>query len=131
MGAARKAAQPRSDLDIENDAHDSELRDAYARAKDEQHDDVKHMNRMMLYSKCVAIRDAQLAEKEAIAKEKAEEDRLLDIQMEEARQQAVRLFEEREARKQDERMRGAAIIQQQIEERERERRRLQEIADHE
>jgi len=129
--AARKAAQPRSDLDIENDAHDSELRDAYARAKDEQHDDVKHMNRMMLYSKCVAIRDAQLAEKEAIAKEKAEEDRLLDIQMEEARQQAVRLFEEREARKQEERMRGAAIIQQQIEERERERRRLQEIADHE
>lgn len=29
---------------------------------DEEHDDVKHMNQMMLYSKVVTIRDRQLEE---------------------------------------------------------------------
>jgi hypothetical protein len=30
-------------------------------------DDVKHMNQMLLYSKCVTIRDAQIEEKKHIA----------------------------------------------------------------
>ena len=37
-----------------------------ARAKqamDEEHDDVKHMNQMVLYAKCVTIRDQQIHEK--------------------------------------------------------------------
>ena len=38
-------------------------------ALDEEMDDVKHMNQMMLYSKIVTIRDAQIQEKRSAAGE--------------------------------------------------------------
>ena len=40
------------------------------------------MNQMMLYSKCVTIRDAQLEEKKHVKAEAAEEERRLDVMME-------------------------------------------------
>merc|ERR1740138_1408320 len=40
---------------------------------DEDMDDVKHMNQMMLYSKVVTIRDAQIQEKRNVQAEKKEE----------------------------------------------------------
>lgn len=53
-------------------------------------DDVKQMNQMMLYARCVAIRDQQLEEKKrAIEEEKAENERL-DREMELNRQKAVK-----------------------------------------
>lgn len=30
---------------------------------DEEHDDIKHMNQMVLYAKCATIRDAQIQDK--------------------------------------------------------------------
>eukprot|EP00913_Durusdinium_trenchii_P015693 g14748.t1 len=41
---------------------------------DEDMDDVKHMNQMMLYSKIVTIRDAQIQEKRMVQSEREEED---------------------------------------------------------
>ena len=49
---------------------------------DEQKDEVKNMNQMMLYSKCVTIRDAQLEEKKHIMAEAQEEERRMDLMME-------------------------------------------------
>ncbi len=40
---------------------------------DEDHDDVKHMNQMMLYSKVVTIRDRQLEEAKRLEQEWIEE----------------------------------------------------------
>ena len=60
---------------------------------DEQLDEVKNMNQMMLYSKCVTIRDAQLEEKKHVKAEAAEEERRLDVMMEVERLKALDLYE--------------------------------------
>jgi hypothetical protein len=49
---------------------------------DEQHDDVKRMNQMALYAKCVTIRDKQVLEKASMRKERKEQEQLLDMMME-------------------------------------------------
>lgn len=48
----------------------------------EEMDDVKHMNQMQLYAKCVTIRDAQIEEKKHMMLEEEEEERRLDLMME-------------------------------------------------
>jgi len=49
---------------------------------DEELDDVKHMNQMVLYSKVVTIRDKQLEENRQLEKEWLEEQKKLDLMME-------------------------------------------------
>jgi hypothetical protein len=49
---------------------------------DEEKDDVKHMNQMCLYSKCVTIRDKQLIEQVRLEEEYRDEERRLDLMME-------------------------------------------------
>ena len=49
---------------------------------DEELDDVKHMNQMMIYSKCVTIRDRQLEEQKQLEDEYRNEEKRLDIMME-------------------------------------------------
>jgi len=129
--AARKAALPKSDLEQEDADNAAAIVSAAQKAKDEQHDTVKEMNRMQLYAKCVTIRDAQLLEKQLLAKQKEEEERQMDLAMEEERVRALSMYEERELRKEEERKAGAAIIRRQIEERERERIRQAELQDQE
>lgn len=129
MEAKRKANLAKSDLEIEDEGKMSNLLENAERARDEQLDDVKHMNQMMLYAKCVTIRDAQLLEKQMIQKEKADHEKAIDMLMEQERQKALELTEERERTKQEERLRGAAIIRMQIEQREKERIREQEQLD--
>ena len=58
----RAAKMPLSEQQqIEKEKADSLLTKAQ-QMMDEEHDDVKHMNQMMLYSKVVTIRDRQLEE---------------------------------------------------------------------
>lgn len=57
---------------------------------DEQLDDVKQMNQMMLYAQCVAVRDRQVEEKRAAEEEERAENRRLDAVMECNRQKAVK-----------------------------------------
>lgn len=56
-------------------------------------DDVKNMNQMMLYSKCVTIRDAQIEEKKHMMLEAEEESRRLDLMMEIERIKAIENYE--------------------------------------
>ena len=68
---------------------------------DEEHDDVKHMNQMMLYSKVVTIRDRQLEEAKKLESEWIEEQKRLDLMMEIERLKSLKLQEEREVKRKE------------------------------
>lgn len=93
---------------------------------DEEMDDVKHMNQMMLYAQCVTIRDAQILEKQRIADAQIEEEKRMDLAMEVERVRTLKLMEERDAARAEEQRLGASVIITQIQEREQERIRQQE-----
>ena len=63
---------------------------------DEQDDEIKNLNEVILNAKCHAIRDTQLKEKEEIEKAMREEEERLDLMMEVDRVKALAEFEERE-----------------------------------
>ena len=93
---------------------------------DEEHDDVKHMNQMVLYSKVVTVRDKQLEENKELEQQWKDEQRKLDIMMEIERLKALKAEEERERLRLEAQRRGAAVIIDQIKERE-----IQRIAEKE
>eukprot|EP00357_Protocruzia_adherens_P001936 CAMPEP_0115024322 /NCGR_PEP_ID=MMETSP0216-20121206/33126_1 /TAXON_ID=223996 /ORGANISM="Protocruzia adherens, Strain Boccale" /LENGTH=530 /DNA_ID=CAMNT_0002398273 /DNA_START=28 /DNA_END=1620 /DNA_ORIENTATION=+ len=98
---------------------------------DEELDDVKEMNTMVLYSKCVTIRDKQLEEARRIEDEKKEEEHRLDLMMEIERLKTIKYHEEREKRLAEERRERAQVIVEQIKEREVDRLRDQEMREKE
>jgi len=98
---------------------------------DEDMDDVKHMNQMMLYSKVVTIRDAQIQEKRSVQAEKEEEERQLDMMMEIERLKALQMYEEREKSRLEDQRRGAVVIIEQIKDRQAQRMREEESRDQE
>jgi len=100
-------------------------------ALDEEMDDVKHMNQMMLYSKIVTIRDAQIQEKRYIQQEKEEEERQLDMMMEIERLKALKMYEEREKKRVTDQRRGAQVIIEQIKDRQAQRMKEEEHRDQE
>ncbi|KAL7748342.1 hypothetical protein RI367_006303 [Sorochytrium milnesiophthora] len=105
--------------DIERDAKEKSNY-LLARAQiqlDEEEDDIKHMNELMLYAKCVAIRDAQLQEKKMITKERKAECARMDAMMESERQVGLKRMEERERQRQQNMRKGAEVIRKQIAER--------------
>ena len=124
--AANKAASESEQVRAEQEAA---TRTRAEILMDEQKDEVKNMNQMMLYSKCVTIRDAQLEEKKHIMAEAQEEERRMDLMMEIERMKALDLYEERERQRQEDRKKGAAVLMKQIEERARERTRQEELLD--
>ena len=77
---------------------------------DEEQDDVKHMNQMMLYSKVVTIRDRQIEEQKHLEKEWIDEQARLDIMMEIERLKALKLEEEREVEKAKALKQGSSVI---------------------
>jgi hypothetical protein len=74
---------------------------------DEQLDEVKTMNRMVLYSKVVTVRDKQLEENKRLEKEFVSEHKKLDLMMEIERLKSLKLEEDREVRKAEQRRFGA------------------------
>ena len=98
---------------------------------DEDRDDVKHMNQMMLYSKVVTIRDKQLEENKMLEQEWIEEQKRLDIMMEIERLKQCQEQEVREVRKKEAQKRGAQVIIDQIMERDQQRIAEQELRDKE
>lgn len=66
---------------------------------DNELDDVKQMNQMVLYSKVVTIRDKQLEENKRLESEWIEEQKKLDLMMEIERLKVLQEEEEREIRK--------------------------------
>lgn len=113
----RKRNIKKSDIEIEMDAKNKALNLRADQMKLDDHDDVKDMNKMCAYSKCVTIRDKQLTEKQKrIDEEQAEEERL-DLMMEIERLKKIQQLEEEEENKQIARRQGAIVIQNQIKER--------------
>jgi len=149
MEETRKAAEPKSDLEIEAQQKSNNVLARARQHLEEQHDDVKHMNSLLLYAKCATIRELQLDEKEKIKEEEKRVDQLAHEMMEVERLKALEMYEERERRVAEETKKGAAVIRTQIEARcvcdlcmfgsactdracrERERRREQELKDQE
>ncbi|KAK7791081.1 hypothetical protein R5R35_000504 [Gryllus longicercus] len=74
---------------------------ALARAyelRQEQDDDVKKFNSVILQTKCHAIREAQVAEKKLIEKQLKEEEKRLDDMMEQERRKAIHKADEERRR---------------------------------
>ncbi len=94
---------------------------------DEELDDVKQMNQMVLYSKVVTIRDKQIEENKLLEKEWVEEQKRLDLMMEIERLKGLQVAEEREKKRQQAQRKGATVIIDQIQEREQERVRQREL----
>ena len=82
LEAQRKLAVPPSEIEQMKLAEKAQMLSAADRQK---------MNQMMLYSKVVTIRDAQLNEKKVISKERLEEERRLDTIMEVERLKALKM----------------------------------------
>merc|ERR1712166_336078 len=121
MEEERKKKEAKSDLEmesIEKDKHQLSRADFLV---DEQRDDVKKMNQYVKYAKCAAIRDAQLEEKKSLQRQQEEGDMYMDQQMEEEREHAVELYEQREHQRHIDRIHGKEVICEQISARERER----------
>ena len=98
---------------------------------DEELDDVKNMNQMMVYSKCVTIRDKQLDEQKGLEDEYREEERRLDIMMEIERLKQLKYQEERDTKRKDAQRQGSLVIIDQIKEREMQRIQEREIMERE
>ena len=85
---------------------------------DEEQDDVKHMNQMVLYSKVVTIRDKQLEENKRLESEWIEEQKKLDMMMEIERLKSLKEQDEREQRRKAAVKKGQTVIVDQIKDRE-------------
>lgn len=121
MDRERAQKVPPSDIEQSNRNKDVGILSKAQAQLDEELDDVKHMNQMVLYSKVVTIRDKQLEENKSLEKEWLEEQRKLDLMMEIERLKGLKVAEEREAVRQQARRKGALVIVDQIQEREIER----------
>ena len=89
------------------------------------------MNQMMMYSKVVTVRDAQVQEKRYIHQEKEEEEAQLDTMMEIERLKALKMYEERNKARLEDQRKGAQVIIEQIKERQSQRIREEEQRDQE
>lgn len=131
MEEERKKNAMRAEESTETKAAHNSVLERAKRMLDEGMDDVKHMNQMMLYSKIVTIRDAQLQEKRNILVEKEEEERSLDTMMEVERLKALKMYEEREKQRLDDQRQGAGVIIEQIKDCQAQRMREEEARDQE
>merc|ERR1719161_2580265 len=131
MGEERKKNALLSDFEKDERAQRNGVLEKAKRMLDEDMDDVKHMNQMMLYSKVVTIRDVQIQEKRYVQQEKEEEERQLDMMMEIERLKALKMYEEREKTKAEDQRRGASVIVEQINDRQAVRMREEEHRDQE
>lgn len=86
--------------------------------KQEQEEEVKTANRLILAAKCSAIRNAQLVEKELIKRETDIEEQRLDMMMEQNRQKELRREEERKQKLEQKRQQYVEEMNQQTRENE-------------
>merc|ERR1719214_32162 len=131
MEEERKKNALLSDFETDERAQRNGVLEKAKNKLDEEMDDVKHMNQMMLYSKVVTIRDAQIQEKRYVQQEKEEEERLLDMMMEIERLKALKMYEEREKKRVTDQRRGAQVIIEQIKDRQAQRMKEEEHRDQE
>jgi len=127
MDKERQKKLPPSDTEqFKIDYNNGLLRNAQ-RQMDEELDDVKHMNKMCLYSKVVTIRDQQLGENKRLEQEWVDEQKKLDLMMEVERLRALTKEEQENAYRATAQRHGALVIVDQIKEREIERIKQREL----
>lgn len=114
MELKRKENAKPSDLEQEAMKESGTLLEKANEQMEEQEDEIKKLNELILNAKCHAIRDAQLIEKVEIKKEQLEEEKRLDEMMEVERLKALKEYEDREKAAHFERLKGAKVIQLQI-----------------
>ena len=98
---------------------------------DEELDDVKHMNHLMLQSKVITVRDKQMDENKRLEDEWLEEQKRLDIMMEIERLKGIKADREKEERRAIATKRGAEELINQIRERDLIRQQQEEILEKE
>lgn len=118
MDKERSTKLPQTEVEIEQGRKAEGLLANAQHQMNEEHDDVKHMNQMVLYSKVVTVRDKQLEENKHLESEWQAEQKKLDLMMEIQRLKALKAEEERERLRVEAQRRGAAVIIDQIKERE-------------
>ncbi|GMH38916.1 hypothetical protein BSKO_06814 [Bryopsis sp. KO-2023] len=131
MEEERKKHVPKTETEMIKQDNDSATLSRAKHLLEEELDDVKNMNQMILYSKCVTIRDAQIEEKKHMMLEAEESDRKLDLMMEIERLKALENYEIVEVQRAEERRRGAEVLSRQIEERAKERVKQEELRNRE
>ena len=131
LDAKRDAAAPQTEWQKGENQKNQTLLSRAQKTADDNLDDVKHMNQMVLYSKVVTIRDKQLQENKRLEQEYIEEQKKLDLMMEIERLKVLKEEEEREVRKAEARKKGAQVIVDQIQERTQVRMKEQELRDKE
>lgn len=121
MDRTRQQHEELNDLELEAQQQAEYLLQKAKEQRNEQEDEIKHLNELILNAKCHAIRDAQILEKDEITNEYSEEEKRLDAMMEIERQKSLTLQEQLENERKHERYEGAAMVLQQIAERREER----------
>ncbi|WIA11863.1 hypothetical protein OEZ85_011949 [Tetradesmus obliquus] len=127
---ARKQAPPTESQVVRAQADNAMLSRAHQLLEEEK-DEVKHMNQMVQYAKCVAVRDKQMQEKMSAMLAEEEEQKRLDLVMEIERLRALEAYQARDVQRREEQARSAAILQEQLTERQRQRLREEEMRDQE
>ena len=125
---AKKKVPPTETEKLKMDADNATLSKAQTML-DEESDDVKKMNQMMLYSKCVTIRDEQIKEKIRKSEYEEDENRNQDLLMEIDRIRALDQYAAREKKLLEDRRKGAEILKQQITDRAVDRQHKEEVRD--
>merc|ERR1711976_635448 len=103
----RRKNEKLSELEEEENRKGEHLRQKAIEQLQEQEDEIKHLNELILNAKCHAIRDAQILEKGQIRNEMETEEKRLDLMMEADRVNAIKIEEEIDRKRKEERLLGA------------------------
>eukprot|EP01083_Nonionella_stella_P312775 1119997_1 len=118
----RKNRKPElSDIQLEELKERGQVMDRAQRILNESHDQVKHMNQMVLYAQCVAIRDKQIDEKKQLKSKDKETEKHLDDIMEHERLAGIARDAAKEKKRGTDRREGAAVIVEQMKANKREK----------
>lgn len=106
MEEEKKKSVPLSDVEREKLEVKNSLQSRAQEILNEQLDDVKDMNKMVNYVKCVSIRDKQLQEKKDIIVDRKNEEKRKDLMLEIERLKKIKYYEELEKAKKEEQIHG-------------------------
>mmetsp|Transcript_15054 Transcript_15054/g.15589 ORF Transcript_15054/g.15589 Transcript_15054/m.15589 type:complete len:480 (+) Transcript_15054:14-1453(+) len=109
--------------DIEKDAIElnKTMKEKAQKIIDENTDEAKEMNKLIMYAKVASIRDRQLEEQKMIQGEYKRHNEKLDLMMEIERLKELQLQEERERNRKEQQYAGSLVIIDQIKDRDLER----------
>jgi len=127
----RKKNEKLEDFDLQAKEEAEYLLKRANTLRQEQEDEIKHLNELILNAKVHAIRDAQVMEKHQIKKETVDEEKRLDNMMELDRKNAIKMQEEIERKRVEEQREGAKVILRQIEDNRQEKLMKDELREQE